>query len=877
MGGAARHSVHRPIPSPFRSLPVLAKIAAQFRGRPDLEHEMTINRLVICVLIAGYLVIALAFGATDVREPLIAIGIYSAFSIGFFVHILVQPGVCEPRRVLAMCVDIGMLSGGIHVGNEVTSLLYPIYLWIIFGNGFRFGQRYLFLATALSVAGFSLVVFVTEYWLAHLYLAVGLLGGLIILPVYASTLIHKLSAARQQAEEASQAKSRFLTSVSHELRTPLNAIIGLSELLRDTTLDSDQQEMTRTIGTAGRSLLALINSILDLARIEERRIATQDVEFDLFALLADVQSILAVQAHAKSVRLALHVTTRTPRRVTADRRHLEEILVNLGGNAVKFTERGSVVIAVDAVGPGACGTRLRCEVTDTGIGIAPEAQSRIFESFTQADETIIDRFGGTGLGLAIVKQLVEFHGGQIGVESTPGTGSTFWFEIDVAAAESAPSALARPGAAVVVLSADPTLTTLMQADGGAVRIASSPQHARALIASLRTQGVRSPVAVVQAGLADASALAATIIDGEIADAPALILVCDDPVDGMLPQGLRSQFVTSLVRPLDPARLAEAISIAARNEERAHGGARVEEGAERRRRLAVLVAEDNRTNQMVIGKILARAGHEAHIVADGEAALEALSARDFDVVLMDVNMPVINGIEATKLYRFASIGSDRIPIIALTADATAEARQRCEKAGMDACLTKPIEPARLIEMIEAIVPERAEGTGAAPQRSEAVANISDHPKFRPGAAQSLDRQTLDDLEAMGGREFVGELAAQFAADAASLVRDLNGAATAGDAELFRDRAHALRSSAANIGARAIYDLCLAWRQIGSGELSEHGPEHVNRLHEELERVRAALDQYVATHQSVEAAREAKAPDDLPTVVVADPERRIASSE
>ena len=187
-----------------------------------------------------------------------------------------------------------------------------------------------------------------EYWRAHLHLAGGLLAGLIVLPLYAATLIRKLSAARQQAEEASRAKSRFLTSVSHELRTPLNAIIGLSELMRSTPLDSEQQDMTRTIGTAGRSLLALINQILDLGRIEERRIQTAKVEFDLHAVLADVRSILSVQAHAKSVRFAVHVTTRTPRFVKTDRRHLQEILVNLGGNAVKFTERGFVVIAVDA-------------------------------------------------------------------------------------------------------------------------------------------------------------------------------------------------------------------------------------------------------------------------------------------------------------------------------------------------------------------------------------------------------------------------------------------------------------------------------------------------------------------------------------------------
>jgi two-component system sensor histidine kinase RpfC len=477
MGKAAGQSAAASPPRRCSRVPILRTIAQRFRGRPDSEHEMTINRLVIAPLILIYLLTSLAFGDSDVRGPLVTINIYSAFSIGFFVHILMWPGVCVPRRILAMCVDIGTLSAGIHVGNEVTSLLYPIYLWIIFGNGFRFGLKYLFLATALSLAGFGVVVAITDYWWSHLYLAGGLLGGLVILPLYAATLIKKLSAARQLAEEASQAKSRFLTSVSHELRTPLNAIIGLSDLLRDTKLDSDQQEMTRTIGTAGRSLLALINSILDLSRIEERRIATQIVEFDLHALLADVRAILCVQAHAKSVRLALHVTARTPQFIKADKRHLEEILVNLGGNAVKFTERGSVTIAIDASEQNGQRVRLRCEVTDTGIGIAPDAQGRIFESFTQADDTIIDRFGGTGLGLAIVKQLVEFHGGKIGVESAPGAGSTFWFDLPVEKMEPSAAAL-RAGVPVILLSDDAQLRDLLLAADADVRLAANPLDAR---------------------------------------------------------------------------------------------------------------------------------------------------------------------------------------------------------------------------------------------------------------------------------------------------------------------------------------------------------------------------------------------------------------
>jgi two-component system, sensor histidine kinase RpfC len=739
------------------------------------------------------------------------------------------------------------VSWGMHVGDEFTSLLYPMYLWAIFGNGFRFGVNYLFLATAISVVGFSVVVVRTEYWASHLYLAVGLLAGLIILPLYAATLIRKLSAARLQAEEASKAKSRFLASVSHELRTPLNAIIGLSDLLRDTPLDGEQHEMTRTIGTAGRSLLALINSLLDFSRIEERRVGSNPVEFDLYGLLTDVRAILAVQAQAKSVRLALHITPRTPRFMKGEKRHLEEILINLGGNAVKFTEHGSVTIAVDATTEGDK-IRLRCEVSDTGIGIAPEAQARIFESFTQADDTIMDRFGGTGLGLAISKQLVEFHGGAIGVESAAGSGSTFWFEMNTGAAGVAALPAARWPGPVVLLSSDLGLHDIAQSAGADIRGVATADEADQMLASLRQQGVRRPMAIIDAGAhaACGAAVAERMIAAHGPDT-VLILVTDEPVVGMLPRALCRLFVTTLVRPVEAGPLAASLRLAAGSETSAAAAADAARPAERARRtFAVLVAEDNRTNQMVIAKILERAGHTVKLVDNGEGALDALEEGTFDIVLMDVNMPVMNGIEATKLYRFASLGNPHVPIVALTADATAEARTRCEEAGMDACVTKPIEPARLLELIDGMVPLRAGDTPSPmPEKAAGIeaAKVVPHPRL--AATSVIDRQKLEDLEAIGGKDFVADLVVQFSADAAELVRELDAAAAADDAEAFRERAHALRSGAANIGARGVFELCLAWRQISANELASKGRQHVRKLTEEIDRAAAALAEHAAT--------------------------------
>jgi two-component system sensor histidine kinase RpfC len=319
--------------------------------------------------------------------------------------------------------------------------------------------------------------------------------------------------------------------------------------------------------------------------------------------------------------------------------------------------------------------------------------------------------------------------------------------------------------------------------------------------------------------------------------------------------VRSWFATALARPLDAASLSAALQIAKGcNADRADD--LPEFIGASNRKLTVLVAEDNRTNQKVIAKVLERAGHATRIVENGEAAIDALAEQAFDIVLMDVNMPVMNGIETTKLYRFASLGQPRIPIIALTADATAEMDARCREAGMDGCMTKPIEPARLLAIIEQMVPEHAVGANLVPR--DGVTDISTHPKFQAGTALALNTQVLDDLKSLGGKDFVIELAAQFSTDATALLGELATAAAAGDVQSFRERAHALRSGAANIGAQGIYEMCLIWRDISGGELSSQGRDHVSRLDAELDRVRSALANYLAATNSVEPIAPAPPP-------------------
>jgi two-component system sensor histidine kinase RpfC len=685
----------------------------------------------------------------------------------------------------------------------------------------------------------------TGFWEEHRGLSVGLLAGLVLLPLYCSTLIRKLSDAKRQAEEASRAKSLFLASVSHELRTPLNVIIGASDLLRGQRFARDDNEMVRMIGTAGRSLLGLINALLDFSRLEAGHMPSQIVPFDPASLAAHVHALMSVEAHKKNLHLGLFIAADVPASLTGDRRHLEEILINLIGNAVKFTDHGQVQVNIEVADRISDTVRLHVAVRDTGIGVAPHAQQQIFESFTQADETIIDRFGGTGLGLAISRQLVELHGGRIGLDSEIGEGSTFWFEIDFAVHAGA-QAPAKPPQLLVV-SQDSTLIALAEEIAGPSHAAGTIDEAEAALYDLRL-AIGEPLAVLvdeRLCAGDALAAAERLLAADPEQRITLVHIADSAEAAEAPAAQRhSVFVSAVARPLERSALASAVRIAGAVE--GGGLSAEEEGARPRRSFRILVAEDNRTNQLIIRKVLERAGHRVEIASNGEEALTWLREDDFDAVLMDINMPVMNGIEAAKLYRFMSVGRKRLPIIALTADASPEAHTRCADAGMDECLNKPIEPRLLFQALDDLIPaESGQPITAAP--STGVVPLESHPRFHPAPSGGLNQTTLGELMRLGGRDFLAELVREFTVEAEVMLSDLHIAVANDDLATFADRIHALRSCAANIGAQSVFERCVAWRDITEQELAMRGEDYLMALRGDFETALAHLRAFLAQDQ------------------------------
>jgi two-component system sensor histidine kinase RpfC len=775
--------------------------------------------------------------------------VYLLAGFGIVAAVLVDRNVSPLRRVLGAAADALMVTWTLVEFGEPAAPLYLIFIWITLANGFRYGTRYLLITLGFCLAGFGTALLASEFWIAHRTLGIGLFVGLVAVSLYVRRLVTQLFDALARAEIANQAKRRFISVVSHEMRTPLNAIIGMADLLRDTTLTREQADMLQTLRGSSRMMLGLVEDVLDFSKIEAGKLSLERADFDLHALLNSTCRILGSQAAAKGVEVLVSIMPEVAPALRGDAHHLRQILVNLVGNAVKFTEQGSVTVHVSAQGETAQAMRLKFSIRDTGIGIAPEAQAHIFESFTQADQSTTRRFGGTGLGTTIAKQLVELMGGRIGLESAVGLGTTFWFELEFEKQPETAGGVGELAGARVLLVGFP------QAERQPLEAALASWGAHAVAAGTLEEGVARLVAEISLAKPYHSVLFYGA-DRETRMAERFRRVAPQPTppcvlaarsDLELPrfEALAAGFAAVLELPFEKRQLFNVLhSISAGGEEARDRVVHLGDYARRiaaAKKLRVLVADDNATNREVIGKILERGGHAATLVADGQEALECFEREPYDVVILDRNMPGMGGLEALQALRFMMRGSERVPVLIFSADVTPEVKQAALEAGADGFLPKPIEARRLLDEVAAVA-----GRQPAPQASElAVFRQRNASEGEPPVVNAETLSHLRELSVSAG--FVKKLCGVFVADNSALMEHIQAAVAARNYGELRAHLHAMKGSSASMGAERLTRLCTQLGASSDSELRLQGAQVVRALSAELASATQALERYVQDKQ------------------------------